>query len=386
MIEVAAERPDRIGFEVAYARRRNRVTVCFRAILAIPQVIVVYILGIAAAVVAVIGWFGALFMGRLPRWAAEFLGGYACWVTRVYAYLGLLVDAYPPFDFDAPASYPVQVRVPLPGRLNRAAVLFRVILAIPAYIVGGLANTGLGIASVVVWLILLVGGRMPRSLFLAIASVLRYYLRVYGYFLMLTPAYPSGLFAEPVAVGESGGPGAASGADPRAWAVAPTPLSSGAKVIVSAFLVLGLAGQVAYWSLGGSTFGFANLAANAELSVAHQQFVSADHQALRRLDACQAHNPTLNCVELAYSSEGAAYSGFASQLDAISFRVAAAADAALLTRDVKAAGREFQYVAGAPSQAAFDAEVGQDHLKALARAVRQDYAALRADLSGTRYR
>ena len=55
---------------------QRRLTVAFRIILAIPQFIVLYFLAVATFFVAVIAWFAALFMGRLPEWAHSFLGGW----------------------------------------------------------------------------------------------------------------------------------------------------------------------------------------------------------------------------------------------------------------------------------------------------------------------
>ena len=57
----------RVDLRFAGTAAQNRVTVTFRIILAIPQFIVLYFLCIAAFVVAVIGWFAALFTGELPR-------------------------------------------------------------------------------------------------------------------------------------------------------------------------------------------------------------------------------------------------------------------------------------------------------------------------------
>ena len=79
---------------------RNRVTVGFRLILAIPQLIVVAILGIAALLVWVIALFAVLFTGRWPEGLRTFVVGYMRWLTRVEAYIGLLTDAYPPFRLD----------------------------------------------------------------------------------------------------------------------------------------------------------------------------------------------------------------------------------------------------------------------------------------------
>ncbi|MGH9016699.1 MAG: DUF4389 domain-containing protein, partial [Acidimicrobiales bacterium] len=43
--------------------KQRRVTVLLRLLMIIPQAFVLIFVGIAAVVVTVIGWFGALFMG-----------------------------------------------------------------------------------------------------------------------------------------------------------------------------------------------------------------------------------------------------------------------------------------------------------------------------------
>src|ERR1700722_13405170 len=127
---------DEILVAFAEPAEQRRLTVLVRIILAIPHMIVLWVLSIAAEVVALICWFAALFSGRLPDGLAEFQVGYLRWATRFYAYLFLLTDVYPPFEL-ADAQYPVRLRAQ-PGRLNRLAVLFRIILVIPAWIVSAL--------------------------------------------------------------------------------------------------------------------------------------------------------------------------------------------------------------------------------------------------------
>jgi prefoldin subunit 5 len=169
--------------------------VAFRLILAVPHFIVLYALGIAASVVVIIGWFGALATGRLPGFAAAYLSGYLRWYCRTAAYLLLLTDEYPPFALDDTA-YPVRVAVGH-GRLGRLAVLFRVILAIPAAIASMLLVYGvLSIVIVIAWLTALVAGKLPASLHQAFAAVLRYIIRYYAYLYLLTDAYPAGLFGD----------------------------------------------------------------------------------------------------------------------------------------------------------------------------------------------
>ncbi|HZD64932.1 MAG TPA: DUF4389 domain-containing protein [Acidimicrobiales bacterium] len=238
-----------------YAHRRNRLSVAFRLILVVPQVVVVYGLGIASFVVAVLGWFGALILGRLPRWVAEFQANALAWYARVHAYGLLLVDSYPPFRWYQDEAYPVRLRLD-PGRLNRGAVLFRLILGIPAYVVSVLAITGAEVVSVVVWVILVVSGRMPRPLFQAMVSGLRYYVRfaAYGY-LLLTATYPTGLFEEPLLLGRwpdgeelpqegsSAGHATTTSWPPASWSVASVPLGGAAKWLVALLIVVGAVAQ-----------------------------------------------------------------------------------------------------------------------------------------------
>jgi hypothetical protein len=187
--------PDTILVGFAGPAKQNRLTVLVRLILAIPHFIGLYFAAIAAQVVLVIGWFGALFTGQLPQFAADYLSGYLRWKIRLYAYLLLLTDSYPPFmaeDHD----YPVRIAV-RPGRLHRLAVLFRLILAIPFEIVGELVTFGVTtIVALITWLIVLITGRMPRPLYQAIAAAVRYQARVRGYLYMLTSQPPQGLFGD----------------------------------------------------------------------------------------------------------------------------------------------------------------------------------------------
>lgn len=215
--------------------KRNRLTVAFRIILAIPAFLWLYILGIAAFFAGVIGWIAAIFIGRLPKGFATFLGRFVQYNARFYAYTQfLLTDRYPPFALDAPDG---AVNVEFnPGRLNRAAVLFRLILAIPVYVAQSVVSSGVGLASPVVWLIVLVSGRMPASLFEAEAAALRYQTKFWSYFLMLTGEYPGGLFGDGAATAEAEPP-AALPATPRVTRLV---LSRAARRLVVLFIVLGV--------------------------------------------------------------------------------------------------------------------------------------------------
>jgi hypothetical protein len=79
----------------------NRWLPLVKWLLAIPHVIVLVFLELAAVMVAIFAWFAILFTGRYPRSAFDFVVGVMRWHNRVVGYAILLVtDQYPPFNFD----------------------------------------------------------------------------------------------------------------------------------------------------------------------------------------------------------------------------------------------------------------------------------------------
>jgi hypothetical protein len=79
---------------------RNRLTVAFRIILVIPQVVVLVFLFLASAVAVLISFFAVLFTGRWPDGLRDFVIKVMRWGLRVQAYFLLLTDEYPPFALD----------------------------------------------------------------------------------------------------------------------------------------------------------------------------------------------------------------------------------------------------------------------------------------------
>jgi hypothetical protein len=93
-----------VHLEMAYpdASALNRWLPLVKWILAIPHIIVLICLGIAALVVLIIAWFAILFTGNYPRSMFDFIVGYMRWGVRVFAYAIILVtDRYPPFSLSA---------------------------------------------------------------------------------------------------------------------------------------------------------------------------------------------------------------------------------------------------------------------------------------------
>lgn len=80
------------------AEPRDRVSVAFRLFLALPHILVLWVLGVVWGFATVGAWFAILFTGDHPAVLYDFGVGVLRWSTRVEAYLLLLRDEYPPFS------------------------------------------------------------------------------------------------------------------------------------------------------------------------------------------------------------------------------------------------------------------------------------------------
>jgi len=281
--------------------KQRRWTVALRLLLLIPLALVAFALAVAAEFLVILGWFAALVLGRLPVGIASFLASVVRYWTRVYAYGLLLLDEYPPFGFKGP--YPIAVEIEA-TRLNRASVLFRLLLAIPAYLLATIVALGMAAAEIVVWLIVLVLGRMPRPLYQASAAAIRYEARYTAYLLLLTSAYPRGLF------GDAG-----------------LPLSRGAKWIVVVFVVLGLPLWAGVGVLRASQAGSSSSLANT---------VTADYTRLGTVSLtfgskarnCSSSAHPFACVQRLIPTLLAATERYDAQLHALQYPAGAQGDAA----------------------------------------------------------
>jgi hypothetical protein len=101
--------------------------------------------------------------------------------------LALLTDVYPPFEGD----YPIRLEVQYPEKLSRWKVFFwKVITAIPHFVVLLFLWMAAALCVVVAWLVILFSGRCPREIQEFIAGVGRWGLRVQAYVFSLTDEYP----------------------------------------------------------------------------------------------------------------------------------------------------------------------------------------------------
>lgn len=193
---------------------RNRLTVAFRPILAIPHLLLVGtpaavgftlgwrssgepnfqwsaatgVLGAVAGICAVIAWFAIVFGSEYPAGLRSLALYYLRWRVRAAAYLTLLRDEYPPFgDADYPASLVFNEPI---GPRDRVSVAFRLILLIPQFIAVWAIGIAWAVTTVVSWVMIILTGDFPPSLYHFGVGALRWSTRVEAYFLLLHDEYP----------------------------------------------------------------------------------------------------------------------------------------------------------------------------------------------------
>ncbi|HUS81989.1 MAG TPA: DUF4389 domain-containing protein [Dehalococcoidia bacterium] len=181
---------------------RNRLTVGFRIILAIPHILLVGgpgvgigtgsdrtgVLGLAAGIAALINWFIIVFTGKANKDLISLQQFYLRWRAHALAYVALLRDEYPPFG---DGDYPVEAEFPaVTEDRNRWTVGFRIILIIPQVIVLLFVMIAWVITAIIGWFAVLFSGRYPDGLWKFGEGVMRWMLRVEAYWLLLHDEYP----------------------------------------------------------------------------------------------------------------------------------------------------------------------------------------------------
>lgn len=196
--------------------RRNRLTVFFRLILAIPHFVFIFLWTIAVVLVAIVNWVAALVQGQPPAALHRFMCSYVRYAAQLNAYVWLVANPYPGFVGEE-GSYPIDVRFPEPAQQPRSKTFFRIFLVIPALLLasalGGAANVraprgkgayGIGgngalltVVGLLGWFASLARGRMPKGLRDAGAYSVGYSAQMLAYLLLVTDRYPD---ADPTAM------------------------------------------------------------------------------------------------------------------------------------------------------------------------------------------
>jgi hypothetical protein len=181
------EHPLRIAVTDSLAR--SRLTVFFRLPLTVPHLVWLALWGVLAALASIAGWFGALVLGRLPVPLHRFLAAYVHYIAHVYAFATVVGGPFPGF-VGREGSYPVDLEIAPPERQGRWGVAFRLLLAVPAFILSGAYLAVLAVVAVLCWFAALATARVPVGLRNLGAVCIRYTAQTVAYAWLVTPRYP----------------------------------------------------------------------------------------------------------------------------------------------------------------------------------------------------
>ena len=197
---------------------RNRWTVFFRILLAIPHFIWVFLWTIAVFFAAIALWLATLIRGTPPQGLHRFMCSYLRYQVHLSSYLTFAANPYPRFAGEA-GTYPIDVTFPEPVQQGRWSVFFRFFVALPALFVssalGGSGGTRFSwsrsrrayavsgggaltsTCAVLGWFACLARGRMPKGLRDAAVYAIGYSAQAGAYLLLVTDRYPN---ADPTAM------------------------------------------------------------------------------------------------------------------------------------------------------------------------------------------
>lgn len=175
---------------------RNKKTVFWRGILAVPVVVFV----VSFTPMADEAWttgliilpvvLGLVVRGIYPSYVLSFNHGLIELETRLVAYVLLLTDDYPSIERNP------NIAVLLPDvdggkKLNRFMPLVKWILAIPLVIVGLVYALLTLIVTFIAWIVTWSTGTYPRWALDIVLGTIKFWNRIYGYaILLVTDEYP----------------------------------------------------------------------------------------------------------------------------------------------------------------------------------------------------
>ena len=173
-----------VNLSIDYSETSDKSTAFIRLILVIPVLIVLGMLSSIGALLFPVLLL-ILFKQKYPKWWFDWNVALTNFSLRVIAYGLLMRDEYPSSDEDQA----VHVDIPYPDvekDLDKWKPLYKWFLAIPHIIILCFLEIGVVLCSVFVWFAILFTGRYPKGVFDFVEGVLRWFLRVTAYAVLLT--------------------------------------------------------------------------------------------------------------------------------------------------------------------------------------------------------
>lgn len=165
-------------------------------LLAIPHIIVLYVLNIISGLCLLVARLSGVITGKVPQGLLEIIAMQSRYGLRVNMYMLFLTDQYPPFSFETSladnGSYTasrLDVAAETEGR-NRLTIFFRYFMIIPQIFVLFFVIIALYFVMIAAWFAVIILGRWPAGLRNFVIGYLGWIGRVSAYFSLLTDKYP----------------------------------------------------------------------------------------------------------------------------------------------------------------------------------------------------
>jgi uncharacterized protein DUF4389/zinc ribbon protein len=193
--ELAAEQAPPVRYSVAaelpYTPLPSRAGSIARLPLALPHIVVWLALLMLSLVTTPLAWLAALLTGRQPDGLRRLHAAMLRHATRTAAYLALATDVAPSWPWSGGEGHPIAIEVPGGVRLGRLRTLLIVPLALPAVMTAILFGIVTWMLAVGAWAVILVTGRLPRTIHEMQELAIRFQCRTLAHVpLLLMPEYP----------------------------------------------------------------------------------------------------------------------------------------------------------------------------------------------------
>jgi hypothetical protein len=149
-----------------------------------------------ALVVALLGWWVCVLLGRMPTGFRDLVAYCLRYSAQALGYVLFLTDRYPNSDPQEPAATqptpekPIRIAVDDDLRRSRLTVFFRLLLTFPHLVWLTLWSIAVFFALIAAWFATLVTGTLPSALHRFIAAYLRYETHVFAFLFVVANPFP----------------------------------------------------------------------------------------------------------------------------------------------------------------------------------------------------
>jgi hypothetical protein len=179
-----------LTLDATYPETRNRLTVFFRTLIAIPHLIVAGVWGWFAEIIGIAQWFIIVFTGKRNQGIYDMQRSWFDYNARVSTYVALLHDVFPPFGTDA-GTVPIRTEMAYEESANRLTTGLRFLWAIPAIVIIAVIGIAAYFVIAISWLVILFTGKQSQGMWGFVHKMMQMSLRLQAYILLMTDTYPS---------------------------------------------------------------------------------------------------------------------------------------------------------------------------------------------------